>query len=97
MLILPDQMQVDDALWEEVMAKAGDREVFDRDHPNRRVTSIASSAGLRVLDVTLSLRRIREPTYFRWDSHTNPLGNRVIASFLARELGAGEAPTHEGG
>lgn len=87
-LVLPDEMQVDDALWARLMAKAGDPGGFDREFPSRRVAELAGAAGLRVLDATPALRAAGERVFFRWDSHPNPAGNRIIAELLARELGA---------
>jgi hypothetical protein len=85
-LVLPDEMQVDDELWAELMSKAADPGGFDRTLPNRRVAELAAAAALRVLDATPALRAAGERVFFRWDSHPNPVGNRVIAELLAREL-----------
>lgn len=92
LLIVPDEMQVNDALWEEVITRAGDPSTFDRGRPNRELAALAAAAGLQVLDVTDALRASKETPYIRWDSHPSPLGNRIIAAALAQRLAPAARP-----
>ena len=92
LLILPDEMQVNDELWGHLIEKAADPGRFDRGFPGRRLWEIGVRLGLPVVDPTEALRAEGERTYFQWDSHPNPHGNRIIAEVLREGLQAGAVP-----
>jgi hypothetical protein len=89
-LLLPDQFQVDDALWGLVRGDAGGR-APERDLPQRRIGELLAARGVPCLDVLPALRAAAargEPVYLRQDTHLNLRGNEVVGralgEFLAR-------------
>lgn len=92
-LLIPDEFQVDDALWQRVRERAG-REL-ERDAPQRLVTSWLAEQGIPYLDLLPVLRRIppapdgRRHLYHLRDTHFNARGNEVTARALADFLGDG--------
>lgn len=92
-LLLPDQFQVDDALWEQVSGEAGGR-APDRDLPQRRIGALLAERGVPCLDVLPALRAAAargEPAYLRQDTHLNLRGNEIVGRALGEFL-AGWAP-----
>ena len=90
LVILPDQFQVDDALFAEIAPKDGDR--FDRELPQRRLLAFGAEHHVPVLDLLPALRAAEHdgPTYALRDTHWNERGNAVAAGELTRWLsGAG--------
>ncbi|MGQ0554039.1 MAG: alginate O-acetyltransferase AlgX-related protein [Planctomycetota bacterium] len=85
-VILPDEFQVNDALWAAVVGEEGAR--FERDLPQHRLTAYFAEHGVPCLDLLPALRAA-EPqgaTYQIRDSHWNARGNAVAAEALAAWL-----------
>jgi hypothetical protein len=87
--IIPDEYQVNDALFE--LLAAGHEGEYDRDDPQRRLAAWCASRGVPCLDLLPTLREAegQEHTYKPCDTHWNALGNRVAAQALARWLDQG--------
>lgn len=84
--IAADELQVDDALFERVVAGMSERpEAFDRDYPNRRLRRLFASLDVPVLDLTAALRAAQAiaPTYHTRGAHWNAHGNAAAADALA--------------
>jgi hypothetical protein len=87
-LLLPDQFQVDDALWEQVRGAAGGR-APERELPQRRIGELLAARGVPCLDVLPALRAAAaggEPVYLRQDTHLNLRGNEVVGRALGEFL-----------
>jgi hypothetical protein len=84
--ILPDQLQVDDALFRELAG--GDAASFDRDLPSRRLAEWLAARGVRHLDLLPALRAAQQggATYRSGDTHWNERGNAAAAAALAEWL-----------
>jgi hypothetical protein len=87
-MIIPDEFQVNDRLYEKLMASHEDPTKFDRDYPQNQIVEWGRSRGIRVLDLLPVLRKA-EPegrTYHVRDTHWNARGNRIVGEVLAEEL-----------
>lgn len=89
-LLLPDEFQVDDGLWQRLQAAAR-RPLPERDFPQRRLAEVLSARGVPCLDVLPALRAAAsagQRVYLRQDTHLNLRGNEVVGeelgAFLAR-------------
>ena len=87
-LVLPDQSQVDDALWEQVRAARPDGSRLDRDLPQREIARFCAEHAIECVDVLPALRAADRGgrTYHLRDTHPNARGNEVIGRELARAL-----------
>ena len=88
-VLLPDEFQVDDAVWNQARADLG-REDFERDRAQRILTRLCAEADIPVLDVLAPLRAA-EPladgklhVYRLRDTHLNARGNAIVGRELAR-------------
>ena len=94
---VPTVVQVDDALRAELVRThpppAGG--AWDFDAPGRTVQDLCRLAGVRYVDLLPDLRSAMgsDPyLYYRWNLHWTPVGHRVVAATLARELQQPRAP-----
>lgn len=91
-VILPDEFQVDDALWAEVTAAAGGA-ALERERFQRVVLEWARARGVPALDLLPELRAVppwsdgRPHLFHLRDTHFNRRGNRAAGEALARFLG----------
>ena len=86
-VLMPDEFQVDDELWQEVTAATGP---LDRDRPQREIVQWLQKRGRPVLDL-LPIFRAAEPLadgrrhlFHLRDTHTNARGNEIAGRALAR-------------
>ena len=87
-LIIPDQFQLEDELWRQLMAGTDRPEDFERDYPQQQISARCRSHGINYIDLLPELRaaQIRGRTYHLQDTHWNARGNRVAGEALARWL-----------
>ncbi|MFM7144197.1 MAG: hypothetical protein ACKO2K_20020 [Alphaproteobacteria bacterium] len=87
-LVLPDQVQVDDALWEQVRGARSDGARLDRDLPQREIARFCAERSIDCVDVLAAMRAAERGgrTYHLRDTHPNARGNEVIGRELARSL-----------
>lgn len=89
-VIVPDEFQVEDDLWQEVRARAATP--LDRDAPQRLLAAFLAREGIPFLDLLPALREVapledgRRHVYHLRDTHFNARGNRVAGEALARFL-----------
>ena len=94
-VLIPDELQVDDALYDSLLGLVDDPDAFERDLPQRRILEHGREKGIAMLDLLPDLRQAHEsaPTYLLRDTHWNEHGNRVaghaIAARILRDLAAG--------
>jgi hypothetical protein len=86
--LIPDDYQVDDALFAALMRRVAEPAAYDRLYPQKRIGSFCRRRGIAVLDLLDPLRRasLRAPVYRPRDSHWNRRGNRVAGEAIARYL-----------
>jgi hypothetical protein len=92
--VIPDQFQVDDELWQQLMAgEPSPDERFVRDLPQRRIAAFCAERDIACLDLLAPLRDAQreQPVYHLRDTHWNARGNRVAGEAIADFLAAGLA------
>jgi hypothetical protein len=88
-VIIPDEFQVNDALYRELIQEQGDE--FDRELPNQRLAAFFEERDIPFLDLLEPLREAEKQggaTYKPQDTHWGTLGNAVAAEALAAWLGS---------
>jgi hypothetical protein len=89
-LLIPDEFQVEDELWQALLAAAG-REL-ERDALQQRLLPRLAAEGIPALDLLPILRAVaplpdgRRHLYHARDTHWNARGNRVAGEALAEFL-----------
>ena len=89
-MLIPDEFQVEDELWDAVVARLGT--TLDRDLPQRLLSSWLAEEGFATLDLLPVLRAVppmddgRRHLYHLRDTHFNARGNRVVGEALAEFL-----------
>lgn len=85
-LLIPDKAQIDEGRADALLASLGtDRSVWDVHRATRRVSDIARTLRIEVIDPTQGLRAVSQggtPAYFDRDRHFSPAGNAAVASVL---------------
>lgn len=87
-LLIPDEFQVDEELWREVLASGLPADT-ERDRPQRELSARLAREGVEHLDLLPALRAVeplrdgRPHVYHLRDTHFNARGNRVAARGLA--------------
>lgn len=91
-LLIPDEFQINDALYRDIVAADPSASQCDRQAPNRRIADYCAQLGVPVLDLLPALREhVRaggaRPYHLR-DTHWNAIGNRVAGDALAAWIAA---------
>lgn len=95
-VLIPDEFQVSDALYEKLIVNNKDLAEFDRRSPQQRVRAYGSEHNIPVLDLMPALREAEKDgrTYHLRDTHWNAHGNRIagkqVADFLLDRLSLGQ-------
>ncbi len=83
---LPDQNQISDSKWDEIVRHATDTRAYDREKPNRLLGELCARHGIPYLDLTPAFRQhvaAGEPyPYFPVSAHFNVEGNRLTAQLI---------------
>jgi hypothetical protein len=83
-VVIPDEFQVDDALWQEV----GEAPGRDRELPQRRIAAFCAERGIPMLDPLRALRaevhsgRVYHLQDTHWNTRGNAVAGRELAAFL---------------
>ncbi|MFH0911104.1 MAG: hypothetical protein V1918_06340, partial [Planctomycetota bacterium] len=89
-VLIPDEYQVNDLLYERLMAEKLIEETgrYDRNRPQREIQEFCSKQGLSVLDLLPVLRDAERKanTYHIQDTHWNMHGHDVAARAIADAL-----------
>ena len=86
-VLIPDEFQVEDDLWEEVLQRTD--EPLERDRPQRQIVPWLEARGLPVLDLLPIMRAVepledgRRHVYHLQDTHFNARGNEVAGRAMA--------------
>lgn len=93
-MLIPDEFQVEDSVWETALAGRSDGRRFERDQPQRLIGEWLERQGVPCLDL-LPICRAVEPLadgdrhlYHLRDTHFNARGNEVAGRALAEFLRA---------
>ena len=83
--MIPDEFQVNDALYETLLARSERPDAYDRDMPQRLLREYAAAKGIPMLDLLPVLRaaEVDGRTYHLRDTHWNARGNRVAGEAIA--------------
>jgi len=90
-MLIPDEFQVDDALWQSVLAGTPGKKL-ERDRPQRVVASWLAENGMPCLDLLPRMRAVeplddgKRHVYHLRDTHFNARGNRIAGEALAEFL-----------
>ncbi|MFH0946752.1 MAG: hypothetical protein V2A76_16275 [Planctomycetota bacterium] len=90
-MLIPDEFQVEDAVWEMVVSGVGDV-TLERDRPQRLIRQWLEERGIPYLDLLPHLREEpplpdgRRHLYHLRDTHLNARGNERVGKLLARFL-----------
>lgn len=86
--VLPDEYQVNDALWQAVVQSSPNPGAYERFYPQQVVLSALNDLEVPVLDLLPVLREAEQesPTFHPQDSHWNARGNQVAGKAIARWL-----------
>jgi hypothetical protein len=87
-VVIPSAVQVDDMLWENVLAGIGaDASAFDRGLPARWLGEFGRSAGINVLSLRpVFLSGAAKGAYYAHDIHWTARGHAVAAQAVAQTL-----------
>ncbi|MFW5857299.1 MAG: alginate O-acetyltransferase AlgX-related protein [Planctomycetota bacterium] len=99
-VVIPDEFQVDDALWTRVLDHApAPPDAYDRLRPQREIERFCEAEGIAHLDLLPALRAAHgpeTPVYAPRDTHWNARGHAIaadrIAAALAERLRPVDAP-----
>jgi len=85
LVLIPDEFQVNDTLYERVLATKNRPDDYERDRPQRLIGVYARQTGIPVLDLLPALRaaETQEHTYHLRNTHWNARGNRVAGEEIA--------------
>ena len=89
-VLVPDEVQVNDQLYQQVMRKKVMPQVYDREYPQKRIAAFCKQRGINMLDLSPALRRGHKKirVYHLQDSHWNAHGNRIageeVSNFILR-------------
>ncbi|MFP6640200.1 MAG: hypothetical protein VCC04_08150, partial [Myxococcota bacterium] len=87
-VLIPDEFQVNDRLWLDLLAEESEPDRFRRDWPQQTILEHCHSRGIACLDLLPVLRRTeaRGRTYKPRDTHWNLRGNRAAGESLGQRL-----------
>ncbi len=87
-VIIPDEFQVNDALYETLARARPGIRAYPRDLPQQRIAAFCEARGAHCLDLLPVLRAAEASgrTYHLRDTHWNARGNRVAGEALAAAL-----------
>ena len=87
-LIIPDEFQLNDALWRQLQTRLPHRAQYRRRYPQERILAFCREQDILAVDAlpAMATAQERRRMYHRRDSHLNAEGNRVLASVLTEAL-----------
>ena len=87
---LPEQNQVSDSKWNEMMLQWEEASTYDRDRPNRFLGELCARRGIAYLDLIPAFREHVAASgpypYFPVNAHFNVEGNRLAAQVIRDHL-----------
>jgi hypothetical protein len=85
-VLIPDEFQVDDEVWEHALERVATPGIHSRHLPQERITAHCREHGIPVLDLqgVLAEAQREGPVHHPRDTHWNTRGNRVAGEAIAR-------------
>jgi hypothetical protein len=87
---LPEQNQVSDSKWNQIVLHSGEASSYDRERPNRLLGELCARHGIPYLDLTSAFRQHIATggsyPYFPVNAHFNGEGNRLAAELIYEYL-----------
>ena len=79
LVLIPDEFQVNDSLYQNLLASKNHPEEYDRDYPQRKIEFFCRKSGIPVLDLLEPLRKSEQSgrNYHFQDTHWNARGNKI--------------------
>ncbi len=87
-VLMPDEFQVNDDLYTELLTIDPNFQSYERNYPQQRLTDFCKKRSIRCLDLLPTLRKgqMQDRTYHLQDTHLNAFGNKLVGSALGKEL-----------
>jgi hypothetical protein len=87
-VIIPDELQVNDGLWAELLAGSDTPLAYDQTYPQQRLLASCRTLGIDALDLLPPLAEAQRSgvTYRPNDSHWSRLGNAVAGDEIAAAI-----------
>ena len=87
-ILVPDEFQVNDSLYQTILEQKSTQEIYVRDYPQQKITSYFSDNRIRYLDLLPQMRKANsvERTYHLQNTHWNARGNEVAGNAIADYL-----------
>ncbi len=87
-VLIPDEFQVNDALYGKLLKTKTFPENYIRDYPQQRIRSFCREKNILLLDLLNDLRSAEKTgrTYHLRDTHWNAKGNRVAGEAIAKSI-----------
>ena len=85
-VLIPDEFQVNDSLYDEVLASKASPESYIRNYPQNRITKYFDENKIHYLNLLPALKSKQEAgrTYHLQDTHWNARGNKVAGEEIAK-------------
>ena len=87
-LLIPDELQVNDKLYQQIMEYQTHIYHYVRDYPQKKIVGFCEKNGIRVLDLLPRLKSEEKNgrTYHLRDTHWNSRGNRFAGEEIAKYI-----------
>ena len=87
-VVIPDEFQVNDALWSELVSAQPRGGALDRTLPQRRLGAFCAREGIALLDLLEPLRQAQKQArvYHLRDTHWNSNGHRLAGEAIADRI-----------
>ena len=85
LLLVPDEYQVNDSLWTDLLATVPDSKAYRRELPQQKIIQHCQRHEIKYIDLLPILREAEkmQRTYHLRNTHFNAYGNKVVGSVLA--------------
>jgi hypothetical protein len=87
-ILLPDEFQVNDELYRQILDTSTDYAHYQWDYPQQKIAAFCREQAIRCADMLPVLREGQKQgrTYHLRDTHLNAFGNSLVGAALADEL-----------
>ena len=86
LFVIPDEFQVNDSLYAQLLRGNPLRHLYERDRPNRVLQDYCKQYEVPYVDPLPALRASQKSTYLLRDSHWNEKGNKIAADVLTEAI-----------
>ena len=86
LFVIPDEFQVNDSLYAQLLRGNPLRHLYERDSPNHILQDYCKQYEVPYVDPLPALRASQKSTYLLRDSHWNEKGNKIAADVLTKAI-----------